>query len=188
MDTHKVTVENFKSAYDSTAYLVSLGYKRIAHVTSFDDTSVMRERLAGYEKALVDNGVIVDQDLIKHCFATGRDRAKLKETLDELFALKQPPDVIFSAFDKITTVTLSLLHEMKKSVPEDVALLGFTNTILADILNPPLTSITQPGFEMGKEATRMLIHLIKDEHLVTKFETIVLPTELVVRDSCPPKK
>jgi len=188
MDTHKVTVENFKSAYDSTSYLISLGYKRIAHITSFDDTSVMRERLAGYEKALIDNGFKVDQELIKHCFGTGRDRVKLKETLDELFALNDAPDVIFSAFDKITTVALSLLHEMKKSVPEDVALLGFTNTILADILNPPLTSITQPGFEMGKEATRMLIHLIKDEHLVTKFETIVLPTELVVRDSCPPMK
>lgn len=188
IETHKVIVDNSDGAFNATSYLIKQNYSRIAHLTSSESTSVTRERLAGYEKALLLNNIPVDADLIRFCSSGGRDRDEVHAALDHFFEMEEPPDAIFTAFDKITTVTLSLLREMKKQVPDDVALLGFTNTVLADILNPPLTTVYQPGFEMGKEATRMLINLIKTELPVSKFETKVLATELFVRDSCPPKK
>lgn len=188
IDTHKVIVDNLQGAYKATSHLIEQGYKRIAHLTSNESTSVTRERLAGYEKAIASHNIAADAELIRYCPSGGRDRAEVRAALDHFFGMEEPPDAIFTVFDKITTVTLSVLREMKKKVPDDMALLGFTNTILADILNPPLTTVYQPGLEMGKEATRMLINLIKTELPVSKFETKVLATELFVRESCPPKK
>lgn len=187
MDTHKVIVDNFKGAYQATTHLIKSGYKNIAHVTSTANTSVTRERLSGYEQALADNGVKLNEQYIKYCQRGGKDRGEITGILQELLNSPTRPDAIFTAFDRITTVSLSVLHELKVAIPQDVALLGFTNTVLADVLNPSLTTVCQPGFEIGKAATEMLISLINSKRTVTEFETIVLPTQLVIRNSTPQK-
>jgi LacI family transcriptional regulator len=76
-----------------------------------------------------------------------------------------------------------LLHKLGFKIPGDIALLGFTNTQLADVLNPSLSTVYQPGFEIGKKATEMLISLIESRRPVTEFETVVLPTQVCIRDS-----
>ncbi len=182
METHKVIVDNFKGAYEATTHLIKAGYKNIAHITAAN-TSVTRERLSGYEQALTDNGINVNQQYIKYCQHAGKDTAEIKGILDELLTNAVSPDALFTAFDRITTVTLGLLHQLKIKIPQHIALLGFTNTVLADVLNPSLSTVYQPGFEMGQEATKMLISLIKTKRLVTEFETIVLPTQLFLRNS-----
>jgi LacI family transcriptional regulator len=183
METHKVIVDNFKGAYEATTHLIRSGYKNIAHITGAANTSVTRERLSGYERALTDNGIKVNKQYIKYCQHGGKDRAEINNILDELLTNAVSPDALFTAFDRITTVTLSLLHQLKIKIPQQLALLGFTNTVLADVLNPSLSTVYQPGFEMGQEATKMLISLIKTKRPVTEFETIVLPTQLFLRDS-----
>jgi LacI family transcriptional regulator len=183
MDTHKVIVDNFKGAYDAITHLIKSGYKNIAHLTSTASTYVTRERLSGYTKALTDNGLEVNEQYIKYCQYGGKNKDEIKEMLNELLTAYVKPDALFTAFDRITTVTLGLLHQLKISIPQDIALLGFTNTVLADVLNPSLSTVFQPGFEMGQEATKLLISLIKSKHTVTDFETIVLPTQLFLRDS-----
>ncbi|WP_299514514.1 LacI family DNA-binding transcriptional regulator [Mucilaginibacter sp.] len=183
MDTHKVIVDNFKGAYEATVHLIRSGYKNIAHITSTANTYVTRERLSGYTQALTDNGIAINEQLIKYCVLGGRDQNEIKGILNELLTNPVKPDAIFTAFDRITTVTLGLLHQLKIKIPQDIALLGFTNTVLADVLNPSLSTVYQPGFEMGQEATKMLISLIKTKRPVTDFETIVLPTQLFLRDS-----
>jgi len=90
---------------------------------------------------------------------------------------------LFTASDRITTTTLELLHKMGLKIPADIALLGFTNTQLANVLNPSLSQVFQPGFQIGKKATEMLINLIESRRKITEFETVVLPTQLFVRDS-----
>ncbi len=183
IDTHKVTADNFKGAYDATWHLLNSGYKNIAHITSPAHTSITRERFAGYKKALQDKGIAINENFIKYCKHGGKDVAETEAALNELLTLKEKPDAIFTASDRITTTVLSILRKLKVNIPNEVALIGFTNTALADVLNPPLSAVYQPAFEMGIKATQMLLSIIKSKRPVTEFENVVLPTELFIRES-----
>lgn len=183
LETHKVIADNFKGAYEGTTHLVNSGYKRIAHITSSLNLSISRERLAGYKKALEDNGVAYDEKYVKYCLHGGRDLNEIESAINDLLTMPNRPDAIFTASDRITTTTIGLLNKFKVKMPADIALLGFTNTRLADILNPALSALVQPGFDIGKAAMDMLISLIESKRPVTEFETKVLPTELFIRES-----
>lgn len=183
LDTHKVIADNYKGAYDATNHLIASGYKRIAHITSSFNVSITAERLKGYKQALEENSIAVDPQYIKYCPHGGKDLDEIEIALNELLNLNEKPDAIFTASDRITTTTLSLLHKLHVKIPEQIALLGYTNTQLANVLNPSLSQVYQPGFEIGKRATEMLIQLIESRRPVTEFETVVLPAELFIRDS-----
>lgn len=187
IDTHKVVADNFTGAYDATTELIKAGYRKIAHITSSVNVSITAERLKGYKKALEQHGIEPDEKLIKYCPHGGKDLAEIENALSELFS-ENKPDAIFTASDRITTTTLSLLHKLGYRIPADIALLGFTNTQLAEVLNPPLSAVYQPGFEMGKKATEMLISIIESKRPVTEFETTVLPTQVFIRSSSLPVK
>jgi len=183
IDTHKVIADNFRGAYEATTHLIKSGYKQIAHITSSNNVSITAERLKGYEQALEENGMPVKEHYIKYCPQGGKDVDEVQQALNELLSTPDKPDAIFTATDRVTTTTLALLHKMHVKIPEDIALLGFANTQLADVLNPPLSQVLQPGFEMGKKATEMLIQLIESRRPVEEFETVVLPAQLFLRDS-----
>ncbi|MEO7215411.1 LacI family DNA-binding transcriptional regulator [Mucilaginibacter sp.] len=183
IDTHKVIADNFKGGYDATRHLLDAGYKRIAHITSPPNISITKERFAGYSKALEEAGMAIDYEYIKYCPHGGRDIGEIENALNELLSLKDKPDAIFTTSDRITTTTLSLLNKLKIKIPQEIALIGYTNTTLADVLNPSLSSVYQPGFEMGQKATQKLLELILAKRPVYDFETLVLPTQLVTRDS-----
>lgn len=186
IETHKVIADNFKGAYEGTLHLLNSGYKKIAHITSSPNLSITIERLAGYKKALEENGITVNDDYIKYCLHGGRDLNEIETALNNLLTMDYPPDAIFTASDRITTTILTLLHHLKIKIPEEMALLGFTNNQLAEVLNPGLSSIIQPGAEMGKTAMELLIGLIESKRPVTDFETRVLPTQLFIRESSMP--
>lgn len=186
IDTHKVIADNYSGAYEGTVHLIHSGYKKIAHITSSANISITRERLEGYRKALEDNGITFNANYIKYCLHGGKDLDEIKIALNDLLLMDDRPDAIFTASDRITVTTLLLLHKLKIKIPEEIALLGFTNTQLADVLNPSLSSVYQPGFEIGKNAAEMLISLIESKRPVTAFETKVLPTQLFIRNSSSP--
>jgi LacI family transcriptional regulator len=183
IDTHKVIVDNMKGAYEATMHLINSGYKHIAHITSSAITSVSSERLSGYKKALEESGMEIDERYIKFCAHGGQAMSEIQQALQALLDLEVKPDAILTAWDRITTSTLSLLHKSNIKIPEEIALLGFTNTLLADVLNPSLTAVQQPAFEIGRKATEMLLSIINSKRPVTEFETVVLPTELFIRNS-----
>jgi LacI family transcriptional regulator len=187
IETHKVISDNFKGGYDATRHLLDAGYTRIAHITSPPNISITRERLAGYSKALEEAGIAIPDEYIKHCPHGGRDIGEIENALNELLSLESKPDAILTTSDRITTTTLYLLNKLGIKIPEEIALIGFTNTQLADVLNPSLSSVYQPGFEMGQKATEMLLNLILSKRPVHEFETIVLPTQLITRRSTAPK-
>lgn len=188
MDTHKVIADNFNGAYEATTHLLQSGFKRIAHITSSANTSITGERLAGYKKALTDHQLDINEDYIKYCPHGGKLTEEIENALNELLALDERPDAIFTASDRITTTALALLHKLHVKIPNDIALLGFTNTALADVLNPSLTAIYQPAFQIGETATEMLISMIESKRPIEKFETCVLPTQLFIRDSSSTRK
>jgi LacI family transcriptional regulator len=181
--THKVIADNFKGAYEATRHLLEQGFRRIAHITSSSSLSITLERLEGYKKALADAGLKADERYIKLCPHGGMIKEETRQALTELLQMKSRPDAIFTASDRLSTTTLSLLRKMQIEVPQQIALVGFTNSISADIFHPSLTSVVQPAIEMGQTATDLLIQLIEARRPVTEFRKVVLNTELQIRDS-----
>lgn len=188
IDTHKIIADDFKGAYNATHHLLRRGYKRIAHITSPPHISITKERLAGYKKALEEEGITISNDYIKHCEHGGRDIVEVKNALNALLSLPDKPDAIFTTSDRITTKTLVLLNELKIRIPQEIALIGYTNSSLADVLNPSLSSICQPGFEMGQLAARKVLELILTRKPIYDFETLVLPTQIITRHSTASKE
>lgn len=183
IDTHKVIVDNLGGAYQATMHLLASGYKNIAHITSSVTSSVTTQRLAGYVDALVESGIEVNEQYIKYCLHGGLNLDELEQAIDELMRTEPRPDAILTASDRITTSTMTLLHKKNIRIPQDVALVGFSNTVLADVLNPSLTSVHQPAFEIGRKATEMLLSIINSKRPITEFENVILPTELFIRNS-----
>lgn len=183
VETHKVIVDNFKGAYDATIHLIQNGYRNIATLSNAAGLSIARDRLAGYKAALQASGMEVDENLIRFCGHGGMLLDEVESAMNELLALKHKPDAILASADKLTTGCLRILKSRGLRVPEDIALVGFSNTDLTELLEPPLSVIRQPAFEMGEIATNLLLQLIESKRPVTDFETRVLSTELIVRDS-----
>jgi LacI family transcriptional regulator len=181
--THKVIANNFKGAYEATRHLIQQGFRHIAHITSSGSLSITLERLEGYKKALADAGLKPDPRYIKFCPHGGMLPEETRQALTELLQLKVRPDAIFTASDRLSTTTLSLLRKMQIPVPGQIGLVGFTNSISADIFHPSLTSVVQPALEMGQLATELLIQLIESRRPVTQFQKKILETELKIRDS-----
>lgn len=165
--THKVIVDNYKGSYDATVHLIKNGYKRIAHITSAPYLSITKERLDGYKNALSENGVAFNEKYVQFSNHGGMIAEEIEETIDNLLKQKQKPDAIVTAGDRVTTCTLSILKKMNIKIPEDIAVVGFTNSSIPDIFDPPLTTIRQPAFEMGQVATELLIQLIESKRPVT---------------------
>lgn len=181
--THKVISDNVDGAFRLTNHLLEAGFRRIAHVTSPPDISITQDRLEGYKQALLQAGLPVRDAYIKYCMHGGMELCEIETVLDELFALDDPPDAIFAASDRLTIGCFSLIKKRGLSIPQDVSISGFSNFSAPGLFSPSLTTVTQRAFDMGRKATELLLQLIESKRPVKKFEKIVLPTELCVRDS-----
>ena len=183
LKTHKVAVDNFKGAYDATTHLIKNGHKQIAILSNAEHLSISKERVAGYKQALTDNGITIRDSLIKYCPFGGLMYEEITKVMAELMKCKPQPDAIFSTGDKITAGVLHYCKAKKISIPHKMAVIGFSNLNLTELLSPPLTIIRQPAFEIGKISAELLINMIERKRPTTDFEHIVLPAELIVRDS-----
>lgn len=186
INTHKVGADNFRGAYEATVHLIKRGYKNIAHLNTSTTLSISTDRLNGYKQALEDHGINYRPDLIRSCNYSdaGTLGADLEDAIRYYMNLRVRPDAIFTAGDQISTRCLALLNKQGYRIPDDIALIGFTNTDLADALNPALSTVHQPALEMGQLAAKKLISLIerkKDEPVT--YETTMLQTSVVVRNS-----
>lgn len=183
INTYKVIADNQKAAYDATIHLIVKGYKKIAHITSALNLSITKERLEGYKNALAEHNIPFNEKYVQHCNHGGMVAEEIEESLKRLMAQKQKPDAVVTASDRITTCLMSAAKKMKLKIPDQLAIVGFTNTNIPELFNPPITTIRQPAFEMGQVATELLIKIIESKRPVTEFETKVLDTELTVRES-----
>jgi len=102
--------------------------------------------------------------------------------------IKQRPDAIVTAGDRITNGSLTAIKNLHLKVPDDIAVVGFSNTNIPELINPTLTTIRLPAFEMGRVATELLIQIIESKRPVAEFETRVLQTEFTIRNSSLPVK
>lgn len=133
--------------------------------------------------ALTENKIPVRKDLIKYCDHGGMSFEEVEESMHKLLKQKEKPEAIFAASDKITTGCLRYLKSRRIKVPDQIGLIGFSNTDLAELLNPPLTVIRQPAFDMGESAMELMLSLINRKRPQDKFETRILPTVLTIGKS-----
>lgn len=183
INTHKVIVDNFKGAYDATEHLIRNGHKRIGVLANSEFLSITHERVAGYKEALIRNGIKVDENYIQHCFYGGMIFEEIEDAVNKLFTLKNKPDAIFTSSDKLTTGCLKTLKRRGLKVPDDISVVGFSNSDIAELIDPPLTVVRQPAYEMGKAATELLLQLVESKRPVKEFEKRIMTPELQVRES-----
>jgi len=183
IETHKVVANNFQGAYDATELLINTGFKRIAHITNSLNLMVSRERLDGYKAALEKHGTPYNNEYIKNCNRGGMVQEEVENAIQELMRLKNKPDAIFVASDRLTTTCMHVIKKLGLRVPDEIAIAGFTNSDVAELFDPPLTVVQQPAFQMGQMATEMLIDLVESKRPVTEFVTEKLNTQLIARAS-----
>jgi len=181
INTHKVTANNYLGALHATEHLIFQGFKKIAHITSAPYLSITKERLHGYQEALEKHNIPFNESLIKYCNHGGMIAEEVEQAIAELFKSKTKPDAIFTASDRITTVCFAALKGIKPK--REVGFVGFSNTKVGELFDPPMTVVQQPAFEIGQTATEMLIQMIESKRPVLEFETKILDTELIIRES-----
>ncbi|TCC92470.1 LacI family DNA-binding transcriptional regulator [Pedobacter hiemivivus] len=180
--THKITANNEQGAFEATSHLIISGYKKIAHLTSSDHLSISIERLRGYTAALNKYNIPVNPDYIKHCPHGGMFPEETERAVLELVNLKDKPDAIFIAGDRLSIGCLEVLKKLNVKVPDQIALAGFSNSDVLNLFEYPISSVRQPAFKMGETATEMLLQLIESKYPVTDFENKVIDTELFTRN------
>lgn len=176
-----VDSENLKGAVAATEYLLGLGHRRIGFLAGRHDleSATLRER--GYREALLTAGVQVDESLVQ---VGGYDAATAAEPARRLLELDPHPTAIFAANDVTALETIAVARSLGLRVPEDLSVVGFDNVPESALADPQLTTVEQPIQQMGREAVRLLVELIKDP--LQPAARVILPTRLVVRQSCSP--
>ncbi len=174
----KVVINDFESSYNATKKMIDSGCKNVIFVSPINNTSVGVERVRGYHKALEDCQIptisaeiliIEDYKKFSNSFNTYIENNKIDGVLaaDELSAI----------------YTMNLVIGKGLKVPEDVSIIGFTDGILSENSNPPLTTIDQHGIELGEVATKKLIERLQKEDYTKDYETITVNTTLIKRGS-----
>jgi len=183
IDTHKVVVDNYRGAFDATRHLLESGYRRIAAVTNSETLSITQDRMAGYRAALAEEGIAEEPGYIRSCPHGGLVLAEVNTAVEGLLAMETKPDAILALSDKLTTGCLRILKNKGLQVPRDMGLIGFSNSDLTELIDPPLSIIKQPALEMGEVAMNSLLQLLNSKQPVTEFNTHKLAPQLIIRTS-----
>jgi LacI family transcriptional regulator len=180
-----VVIDNQKCGYIATQHLVEQGCKRIAHVTSSLNRNVYALRYKGFRDALYDNAIPFEDDLL---FVGDLSEGAGVEAAKKILAMKPLPDGIFCTNDFVAAVCMRTLKEAGLTIPDDIAVVGFNNDAVGKLVEPTLTTINYPGMDMGEIAARNLINHLKGISNLEQTNTIIVRSELVVRNSSQKKK
>jgi DNA-binding LacI/PurR family transcriptional regulator len=181
LDVSKVVVDDYQGAYKAVCHLIQSGYTRIAHLAGPKTLLISRDRLQGYLDALKNHNLPVEDNYIVHCNTLKEVAAE--ETLN-LLNLSNPPDAIFTFDDSMAIKALFTLKKNGYKIPGEIGLVGFTNDPISALIEPGLTTVSQPAAEMGRIAADMLIkHIRNKKSGNNNVEIKVLKTDLLIRQS-----
>lgn len=176
-----VGIDNYKGGYLATEHLVSLGHKRIGMVAgNFSTTDRSFHRWHGYKQCLKDNGIPYDKKLLvqtDYSLSCGRDA--IRKLLDS----PSPPTAVFCSNDYIALGAIKGAREAGLILPDQLSIVGFDNMQIASYMVPPLTTVHQPAYEMGRRAAELLLQLQKTGG---KAVQDMMKTRLVIRESTTP--
>ncbi len=173
-----VQIDNAWGGRRATQHLVELGHRRIGCITGPSDLTLSADRVTGYRHALREGEIPIDEVLIVKGdfeYDSGYRAARY------LLAMTEPPTAIFACNDLMAVGVISAAQELGRQVPTDLSVVGFDDIRLASFINPPLTTIAQPKYEIGLTATTMLLERISDPDMPPRRRT--LEAKLLVRRS-----
>ncbi|MFD3647575.1 LacI family DNA-binding transcriptional regulator [Streptomyces cyaneofuscatus] len=174
-----VDSDNFDGARAAVEHLITRGRRSVATITGRLEVYGAQRRLDGYRAALAAAGLPPDERLIAPADFTEEGGAR---AMRELLARRPHLDAVFAASDVMAAGARQVLREADRRIPEDVALIGFDDSVVARHMHPALTSVRQPIEEMGRRMAQLLLEEIAGR-VGEERPTVVLPTELVVRES-----
>ena len=178
--TVKITTNDYESGFQATKHLISRGCRNITYLAFSQNLSIDQKRMQGYIDALKESGIARSDNGIIYCNNNKDENyAKLKGLL--LSSAK--PDGIFASVEQLAITFYEVCNDHHISIPEEVKVISFSNLRTASLLNPPLTTITQPAFEIGKEAATALFKALGKKAVALEDKKIVLTSELIERES-----
>ncbi|MDX1752729.1 MAG: LacI family DNA-binding transcriptional regulator [Salinimicrobium sediminis] len=180
-EVSKVIINDFQSAYSATEHLISVGCKRIAHISGNPATNIFKSRLEGYKAALARYNLPLDEKLIQ--FTRDLSYEEGVTSAKNLLNLSATPDGIFCANDYTAVSAIQVFRKANFSIPEDIAVVGFSNYPISKIIEPTLTTVDDKAYEMGQAAVNLLVRQIEEKSSTISSETAVLETELIIRNS-----
>jgi LacI family transcriptional regulator len=175
-----IVIDNVKAGYDATEHLIEQGCRRIMHVTGSIKRNVYADRLKGYKLALLDYNLPFDDTLLR---ITNLGRQDGLDTAATIRSMETPPDGLFVASDFCAVSCMGALMQQGVSIPNDLAVVGFNDDPVAQVIQPNLTTIHYPGQEMGEIAAQSLINHLNGLLRISTTNTILLNYELIVRKS-----
>ncbi len=182
-------IDNRGGAREAVEYLISLGHKKIAHITGDLKTQAAGDRLIGYREALLKAGIELKPEYVQE---GDFSRLSARIATEKLLKLQERPTAIFAASDEMALEVIFTLREHGLNVPRDVSIIGFDDSPAAVQSPVPLTTVKQPLLEMAREAVEELHRIIenrKGRHIYMSHvapHKVYLHTELVIRNSCQP--
>ena len=175
----KVIIDDNLAAFDATQFLFDKGFKKIALITTVDYVSVGKLRTEGYTKALKNNDIKVDENLILRI----EDTENFESSIENLL-LSNRPDAIFAVNELFAVTAIKLARKHNIKVPEELSIVGFTDGIISKYSTPSISTVSQNGIKMGGKAAKMLIERLEsEEEGEEQYKTEVIETELVERES-----
>lgn len=179
----QVIVDDYEGAFAAVEHLIEQGYERIVHINGNEALHHSQARMSGYLNALRQHGLPIEPSLIFKAEDFSLEEGKVLG--EKILHHPLRPDAVFAISDEVLIGVHQYLKSQNRSIPEDFGLVGFSDSTMASVIEPPLSSVRQPGKEMGKLAVQCLLELIKAEEndLPKNVQTHILKTELIVRKS-----
>jgi LacI family transcriptional regulator len=176
----KITTDDYNSGIKATEHLIEKGCKKIAFLSFSDHLSISNKRLAGYTDTLIKKKLKPDNKLIIHCSQSNEQNKKI---LKKLLEKKSRPDGIFASVESLALTSYEVCNELNLKIPQDIKIIGFSNLRTASLLSPSLSTITQPAYEIGREAASILFTLIEKSGYNGIPENTVIKSTLTERRS-----
>jgi LacI family transcriptional regulator len=182
LEANKVAINDFESAFKATEHLIKIGCRRIAHIAGLQSTGIFKARANGYLAALKKYNLPIEPELLLETkelsYAEGVACAK------KFLSQPEIPDGIFCANDYTAVSVVQIFNKAHIKIPQELAVVGFSNYPISEIIEPQLSTINDRAFQMGQSATKLLISQIEEENQdIIKSQSIILKTELIIRDS-----
>jgi LacI family transcriptional regulator len=180
IDSPKITTDDYNSGIKATEHLIANGSRKIAFISISQNLSISNKRMNGYIEALRKNNIKPDNSLILCC---NGDDVKNLDMIRKLLKRKNRPDAIFASVEKLAIATYEICEELGLDIPGDVKVISFSNLQTAAFLKPSLTTITQPAYEIGREAASILFKLVEKRGFNFLLEKTILKSTLIPRNS-----
>jgi LacI family transcriptional regulator len=180
LDSCKVVINDRESAYNAVEYLIKTGYKKIGHLCGKEGINISVHRLKGFREAMVDHGLEISEDWIVRGGFHSEDGY---DSMEKLLDLDETPEAIFAVNDPVAIGAIKKIREVGLSIPGDIAIIGFSDNPICEVITPNLTTVHQPSYQMGKKSAELILESIQRKEKPLSSKTITLETNLIVRDS-----